>query len=114
VGGSIGWTNDVVREDAQFDSFKFGHYVRMVRVLDGGERSSPTQWRHVQDESRPTRVDHRDADGSDHVPELDERVQLRMVSVSYRFWEGFFTSGSSAESAATASIRATSDPQYAA
>jgi hypothetical protein len=92
VGGSVGWTNDVSR-DAQFDSFKFGNYVgwfeysmeeSVVLRLTGGTLKTK-QVNSGATILTPT--------GGTIVPELDERVNFGMVSVSYHFWEGFFTSG---------------------
>jgi hypothetical protein len=92
VGGSVGWTNDVGREDAQFDSFKFGNYVgwfeysmeeNVLLRLSGGTLKTK-QINSGALIQTPT--------GSTTVPELDERVNFGMAGVSYRFWEGFFTS----------------------
>jgi hypothetical protein len=93
VGGSVGWTNDVGREDAQFDSFKFGHYSGwfeykmeqsvLLRLSGGTFKTKQTASGTIVQ----TPV------GSATVPDLDERVNYGMVSASYLFWEGFFTSG---------------------
>jgi len=92
VGGSLGWTNDVSGTDAQFDSFKFGTYSGLfeynmeesvsLRLVGGTLKTKQTSSGAVIQ----TPV------GSTTVPELGERVNYGMVSASYRFWEGFFTS----------------------
>lgn len=91
VGGSLGWTNDV-SSDAQFDSFKFGTYSGwfeytmeenvLLRLTGGTIKTRQVNSGAIIE--TPT--------GSTTVPELDERVNFGMVSVSYRFWEGFFSS----------------------
>ncbi|HEX4439162.1 MAG TPA: outer membrane beta-barrel protein [Thermoanaerobaculia bacterium] len=92
VGGSLGWTNDVSAHDAQFDSFKFGTYsgwfeyrmedTLLLRLTGGTLKTKQTSSGALIQ----TPV------GSTTVPELGERVNYGLVSASYRFWEGFFTS----------------------
>jgi hypothetical protein len=92
VGGSLGWTNDV-SSNAHFDSFQFGNYSgwfeykmeqNVLLRLTGGKLKTK-QVNSGAIIQTPT--------GSTAVPELDEHVNYGMVSASYRFWEGFFTSG---------------------
>ena len=91
-GGSVGWNLDVSR-DAQFDEFHFGNYQGwfeysmeenvLLRFTGGTMKTRQTNSGAIL--QTPT--------GSTTVPELDEHINYGMVSVSYHFWEGFFTSG---------------------
>jgi outer membrane protein with beta-barrel domain len=92
LGGSVGWNLDVSR-DAQFDEFHFGNYQGwfeyqmeenvLLRLTGGTIKTRQTNSGAIVE--TPT--------GSATVPELDEHINYGIVSVSYRFWEGFFSSG---------------------
>jgi hypothetical protein len=92
LGGSAGWNIDV-SADAHSQHFHFGNYQgwfeykmedNVVLRFTGGTMKT-RQTNSGASVETPT--------GSTTVPELDERINYGMVSVSYRFWEGFFSSG---------------------
>ena len=91
-GASAGTINDV-SADAHLDGFKWGEVTgwfeyRMedqvyLRLTYGSMMTKQTASGAIVE--TPT--------GSTTVPELDERIGYGIVSVSYHFWEGFFSSG---------------------
>jgi hypothetical protein len=93
VGGAAGIVNDVSGDNVEFSGFQWGDAngwfeYRMERhtVLRLMYGSMWTQ--QSKSESTVTTPD-----GPVTLPELDENVNYGIVSVSYLFWEGFFTSG---------------------
>ena len=99
LGGSFGWTNDVGSQNAQFDSFDFGNYAgwfeyRMeqnvqLRLTGGSLRTRISSGATITEPGNG-------GTGEPVEPvtrHVKERVNYGMVSVSYLFWEGFFTSG---------------------
>jgi hypothetical protein len=92
VGGAAGIVNDV-SSDVEFSGFKWGeangwfeYKMEKSTVLRLTYGSMWTQ--QSKSESTVTTPD-----GPVAIPELDENVNYGIVSVSYLFWEGFFTSG---------------------
>lgn len=92
VGGSAGIVNDV-SSDIAFSGFKWGEATgwfeykleesTVLRLTYGSMWTQ--QARSGSTVTTPT--------GDLTLPQLDERVGYGLVSVSYLFWEGFFTSG---------------------
>ena len=92
IGGAVGIVNDV-SSDATFSGFDWGeangwfeYRMEESTVLRLTYGSMWTQ------QSRSGAV-VTTPDGTVTLPELDENVNYGIVSVSYLFWEGFFTSG---------------------
>jgi Outer membrane protein beta-barrel domain len=92
IGGAAGIVNDV-DSDVEFSGFKWGdangwfeyrmEKNTMLRLMYG---SMWTQQSKSQDVVETP-------GGPVTLPELEENVRYGTVSVSYLFWEGFFTSG---------------------
>jgi hypothetical protein len=92
VGGAAGAVNDV-DGDVAFSGFKWGdangwfeykmEKLAVLRLMYG------SMWTQ-QDRSQSVVTT---PDGPVTLPKLDESVRYGTVSVSYLYWEGFFTSG---------------------
>jgi hypothetical protein len=92
VGGAVGAVNDV-DSDVEFSGFKWGdangwfeykmEKLAVLRLMYG------SMWTQ-QDRSQSVVTT---PDGPVTLPKLEENVRYGTVSVSYLYWEGFFTSG---------------------
>ncbi len=92
VGGSAGIVNDV-SSDVEFSGFKWGEatgWFEYEMEKDVALRMTyGSMW--TQQSSSGSTVTT--SSGTLTLPKLDERIGYGIVSVSYLFFEGFFTSG---------------------
>jgi hypothetical protein len=92
IGGSAGIVNDV-DGDVEFSGFKWGDangwFEYKLEKLAAFRATYGSMWtQQSKSESTVTTPG-----GPVTLPELKENVRYGIVSVSYLFWEGFFTSG---------------------
>jgi len=92
VGGSAGIVDDV-SSDVEFSGFQWGEATgwfeyRMEEAV-ALRLTYGSMW--TQQSSSESTVTTSSGDLT--LPKLDERIGYGIVSVSYLFWEGFFTSG---------------------
>ena len=92
IGGTAGIVNDV-GGDVEFSGFKWGDANGWFEYkLEKWTAFRLTYGNMWTQQSKSDSV-QTTPDGPVTVPELKESVRYGIVSVSYNFWEGFFTSG---------------------
>ena len=92
IGGSAGIANDV-GGDVEFSGFKWGDANGWFEYKFEKWAAFRLTYGNMWTQQSKSNSVQTTPDGTVEVPELDENVRYGIASVSYLFWEGFFTSG---------------------
>ncbi len=92
VGGSAGIVNDV-SSDVEFSGFKWGEATGWFEYKMEDDVALRMTYGSMWTQQSSSGSTVETASGALTLPQLDERIGYGIVSVSYLFWEGFFTSG---------------------
>jgi hypothetical protein len=92
IGGAAGIVNDV-SGDVTFDGFKWGEANGWFEYRMEADVVFRMMYGSMWTQQSQSGASVTTPGGTIVLPELDENVNYGIVSVSYLFWEGFFTSG---------------------
>ena len=93
VGGAVGIINDVDPYSEAFKGFKWGEANGWFEYRMEEDATLRLTYGNMWTQQSASQSVVTTPDGAVPLPKLDENIQYGIVSVDYRLWQGFFTSG---------------------